>query len=88
MHNGRLIRVSKFRNDPEAVVYVVAHYDTAKAIALIREQASAPGDEVEDLGRVTDNLLTVLKLGTANSCARKPGVSDFKRPQTSGRPAH
>lgn len=64
MHNGRLIRVSKYRNDPEAVVYVVALYDSAKAIALIREQAAAPGDEIEDLGRVTDDLLTVLKLGT------------------------
>lgn len=64
MHNGRLIRVSKFRGDPHAVVYVVALYNAAEAIELIRAQAAFPGDEVEDLGRVTDTLLSVLKLGT------------------------
>ena len=64
MANGRLIRVSKYRGDPDAVAYVVALADAAGAVELIRAQASVPGDEIEDLGRVTDALLTALKLGT------------------------
>jgi hypothetical protein len=64
VHNGRLIRVSKYRGDPHAVAYIVALADPAKAIALIRAQAATPGDEVEDLGRVSDALLVSLNLGT------------------------
>jgi hypothetical protein len=64
MHNGRLIRVSKYRGDPHATSYIVAIAEPAKAMELIQAQASVPGDDVEDLGRVSDSLLTVLKLGT------------------------
>jgi hypothetical protein len=64
MHNGRLIRVSKYRGDPRASSYIVAIAEAAKAIELIRRQASTPGDDVEDLGRVSDALLIALKLGT------------------------
>ncbi len=55
MHNGRLIRVSKYRGDPHAAAYIVALADPAKAIELIRVQASSLGDEVEDLGRVSQS---------------------------------
>ncbi len=64
MQNGRLIRVSKYRGDPHAVAYIVALADPVKAMALIREQPAAPGDEVDDLGRVSNMLLISLNLGT------------------------
>ena len=64
MHSGRLIRVSKYRGDPNTIAYIVALADPAKAIELIRAQAATPGDEIEDLGRVSDALLTTLKLAT------------------------
>ena len=61
MHNGRLIRVSTYLG---AVAYIVAIADPAKAIDLIRAQAAAPSDEIEDLGRVSDALLMTLRLGS------------------------
>jgi hypothetical protein len=64
MHNGRLIRVSKYRGDPSAVAYIVAIADPFEAIELIREKAAASDDELEDLGRVSDVLLSTLKLET------------------------
>jgi hypothetical protein len=44
------------------VVYVVAEFDPARAIELIRAKVAGPDDEVEDLGRVTDVLLGALGL--------------------------
>lgn len=64
MHAGRLIRVSKYRGDPNTIAYIVALADPAQAIELIRAKAATPGDEIEDLGRVSDALLTTLKLAT------------------------
>jgi hypothetical protein len=64
MHNGRLIRVSTFRGDPNAVSYIVAIADPAKAMKLIRTQAATPSDDIEDLGRVSDTLLFSLRLGS------------------------
>lgn len=64
MHNGRLIRVSRYRGDPQAVAYIVALADPAGAIELISAQAASPTDEVEDLGRVSDSLLLALHLET------------------------
>jgi acylphosphatase len=62
MKFGRLIRVGKIRNDPHGEVYVVAEFDAARAVELIRAKLAGPGDEIEDLGRVTDVLLTALNL--------------------------
>jgi hypothetical protein len=59
---GRLIRVSKFRGDPNAVSYLVAMADKAMALELIRRQAVAPSDEVQDLGPVSAELLKSLGL--------------------------
>jgi len=59
---GRLIRVSKFRGDPKAVSYLVAMPDKVGALALITRQAAKPGDDVEDLGRVSEALITTMRL--------------------------
>lgn len=37
--------------------------DPVEAIELIRVQAVSPGFEIEDLGRVSDTILTSLNLG-------------------------
>jgi hypothetical protein len=63
MDNGRLVRVRKHRGDRNAVSYIVAVADSGNAIELIRSQMADPGDEVEDLGRVSDTLLETLRLG-------------------------
>lgn len=62
MAPGRLIRVSKYRGDSEAVSYLVAVPDKAKAIELITSQAASAGDDVEDLGRVSEALITAMHL--------------------------
>jgi hypothetical protein len=62
MENGRLIRVSKYRGDPKAVAYIVAVAESAKAIELIRSEVAQLGDEIEDLGRVSDALLIAMKI--------------------------
>jgi hypothetical protein len=61
---GRLIRVRKHRSDAQAVSYIVAIADPVEAIALIRAQVAAAGDEIEDMGRVSDSILVAMKLGT------------------------
>jgi hypothetical protein len=62
MGEGRLIRVSKYRGDPQAVAYVVAMPDKARAIELITQKATNPGDEIEDLGKVSEALITAMSL--------------------------
>jgi hypothetical protein len=62
MGDGRLIRVSKYRSDQKAIAYVVAVPDKATAVELIRRKVVDPSDEIEDLGRVTEALLTAMGL--------------------------
>jgi hypothetical protein len=62
MDYGRLIRVRKHRGDSGTVAYIVALPDSAQAIELIRAKIAAPDDTVEDLGRVSDQLLIAMKL--------------------------
>jgi hypothetical protein len=62
MAGGRLIRVSKFREDPNAVSYLVAMADKAMALELITRQAAGPSDEVQDLGPVSEELIRALSL--------------------------
>jgi hypothetical protein len=61
MKFGRLIKVGRFRGDPEAVIYVVAEADPVAAMDLVRVKAEAAHD-LEDLGRVTSALLEALNL--------------------------
>jgi hypothetical protein len=62
MDFGRLIRKRKFRGAPDLVAYIVALSDPRDAIELIRTKAADPEDEVEDMGRVSDELVKALKL--------------------------
>jgi hypothetical protein len=59
---GRLIRVRVHRRDPEATIYVVAEPEVEKAIGILKAALARPNDEYEDLGRVSDSLLTALSL--------------------------
>ena len=59
---GRLIRASRFRGDPNARAYLVAVSDKATAIDLITANAAEPGYEIEDLGRVSEDLITAMTL--------------------------
>jgi hypothetical protein len=63
MGEGRLIRVSKFRGDPQAVAYLIAIPDKARATELITQKAANPGDEIEDLGKVSEALIKAMSLG-------------------------
>ena len=62
MGEGRLIRVSKFRGDPKAASYLVAMSDKVGALELITRQAANPSDDVQDLGRVSEALITTMRL--------------------------
>jgi hypothetical protein len=64
MGEGRLIRVRKYRGDPKPVAYVVAEPDKAKAMDIIREGVEGSGLELEDVGRVSDALLTAMSLAS------------------------
>jgi hypothetical protein len=56
---GRLIRV---KSDLALVAYIVAIADPAAAIELIRNKIGAADDEIQDVARVSDNLLRYLDL--------------------------
>jgi hypothetical protein len=63
MPDGRLIRTTdKHRGGAGQVAYIVAVSDSDKAIELIRKKVVAAGDVVEDLGRVSQELLNSLRL--------------------------
>jgi hypothetical protein len=62
MGEGRLIRVSKYRGDPNGKAYVVAEPDKARAANLIMSKIANPGEDIEDLGRVSGPLLVALAL--------------------------
>jgi hypothetical protein len=60
--SGRLIRKSAYRGDSKSTAYIVAIDDAAKAIRLIKQNVAELGDDIEDLGRVSDGLLQALNL--------------------------
>jgi hypothetical protein len=62
MGEGRLVRVSRYRGDPHGTAYLVAVPDREAALKLVAEKAANPGDEIEDLGRVSANLILVMAL--------------------------
>jgi len=76
MGEGRLIRVSRFRGDPNAVSYLVAIPNKGDALELIASQAAMPGYDVEDLGRVTEALITTMRLSAGQFMSVK-GVRDL-----------
>jgi hypothetical protein len=59
---GRLIRVHKYRGDTKSVSYIVAVPDKAQALDIITRQAASLTDGVEDLGRVSEALITAMHL--------------------------
>jgi hypothetical protein len=62
MKLGRLIRVRTHRRDPNFAIYAVAEAEIQKAIDILKIALARPNDEYQDLGRVTDALLTALNL--------------------------
>ena len=62
MGYGRLIRVRTSRADPEATIYVVAEPEVEKAINILKTALARPDDDYEDLGRVSESLVTALSL--------------------------
>ena len=59
---GRLIRVRAHRGDPNAAIYVVAESEVDKAIQILKAALGELHDEYEDLGRVSDAVLSALSL--------------------------
>ena len=60
---GRLIRKKSYRRKRKKTTgYIVAVADAAEAIDLIRKGVAEPGDEIEDLGPVSDGLLQALNV--------------------------
>jgi hypothetical protein len=64
MPDGRLIRITgdHCTTAEPRVAYIVAVHESAKAIDLIRNQVAAAGELVEDLGRVSEELLDALRI--------------------------
>ena len=56
---GRLVRV---KGDLKLVAYIVALADPAAAVELIRNKIGGPDDEIQDVARVSDELLRYLDL--------------------------
>jgi hypothetical protein len=52
----RVSRASK------STAYIVAIDDAGEAIDLIKQNVTEPGDDIQDLGRVSDGLLQALSL--------------------------
>ena len=61
MSFGRLVRIGNGRGDPNALIYVVAVADPKEALDIVQKKFGRVV-EFEDLGRVTDALLTALAL--------------------------
>jgi hypothetical protein len=59
---GRLIWTSNDREPSKSIAYIVALSDPADAIELIRSKVADPDDKVEDIGRVSEELLKALRL--------------------------
>ena len=61
MH-GRAILVGLFRGHPDSALYVVAEPDALKAIRLLKMRLPDDQNEFEDVGRVSEDLLSALSL--------------------------
>jgi hypothetical protein len=58
---GRLIRVSK-NGDKPAASYIVYETDQATAIEIVRKAVCGPDDDIQDLGRVSEELLKAMSV--------------------------
>lgn len=67
MGEGRLIRVSKYRGDPQATAYLVALAEKAEATDLVRDVVANLGDEIKDMGRVSEALISAMRLAPSVS---------------------
>ena len=61
MGPGRLIRVSK-RGDKPAVSYIVNETDKATAMEIVRNSIGSWEDDIQDLGRVSEELLKAMSV--------------------------
>jgi hypothetical protein len=60
---GRLIRVSKSGENSQSVTYIVGEADSTKALEIIRNGIGNIGDDFQDLGRVSEELLKAMSIG-------------------------
>jgi hypothetical protein len=58
---GRMVRVGG-RRGTDAVVYVVAEADSAQALRIVKTKLKQFDGEIEDLGRVSGDLVQALRL--------------------------
>jgi hypothetical protein len=58
---GRMVRVGR-RSDVDAVIFVVAEADSAQALRIVKTKLERFDAEVEDLGRVSSDLVRTLQL--------------------------
>lgn len=61
MPGGRIIRINK-RGVSDRIAYIVAVGDPTEATELIRQNVGVSDDAIEDLGRVSNELLRSLNL--------------------------
>ena len=58
---GRMVRVGG-RSGADAVIYVVAEADSLQALRIVKTKLQQFDGEVEDLGRVSGDLIRTLRL--------------------------
>jgi hypothetical protein len=56
-----MVRVGR-RSDVDTVIYVVAEADSAQALRIVKTKLERFDAEVEDLGRVSSDLVRTLQL--------------------------
>jgi hypothetical protein len=59
---GRIVRVGDRQSGASAHIYVVAEADSAQALRIVRTKLAQFDGEVEDLGRVSSDLIKALNL--------------------------
>ena len=64
MGPGRLIRLSRSGDKPSAT-YIVCETDAAKDLEIVRDGGVADSflDDIQDLGRVSEELLKAMSIG-------------------------
>jgi len=67
--------VGAYRHDPAAAIYVVAETGAEEAIQILKAALVRPQDDYEDLGRVSDALLSALSLQTGQFARMGPSSS-------------